>query len=247
MSGETEREVSGWTTDTLHSHLNAQLAALRDHVDDRLAAVQQIADERHAAQLVAMDKALDAQQAAATAARQADERAVSAALAAAKEAVTVANEATEKRFASVNEFRAQLNDVITKMMTRVEAEALLDRIGERVQDLATASTAYITRAETIALAQRNADRISELTSRMDKAEAKVTGGRGQPDRALRRDRRGRGAFGNPDGPRQPGHRQGLNPCPARRPAPRGAPDAMLADPACAWKVDDGRTPHGGRA
>jgi len=35
MSGETEREVSGWTTDTLREHMQRQLDDLRRSLDER--------------------------------------------------------------------------------------------------------------------------------------------------------------------------------------------------------------------
>lgn len=53
---------------------------------------------------------------------QAAQEAVSAALAAAKEAVTKAESANERRFESVNEFRAALTDQSGKMITRFEAD-----------------------------------------------------------------------------------------------------------------------------
>ena len=87
MSGETEQQVSGWTVDTLHSHIVKLLDA---------------ADKRY-------EQRFDAQ-----------EKAVREALAAADRAVIKAETAAEKRFDSVNEFRGQLKDQTSTMLTRGE-------------------------------------------------------------------------------------------------------------------------------
>jgi hypothetical protein len=73
----------------------------------------------------------------------AQEEAVAAALQAAKEAVNKAEAAAEKRFDSVNEFRAQLTDQANTFIPRLEAE---QRLGQQ------------------------ADRLAELQSRMDTKE-----------------------------------------------------------------------------
>ena len=65
----------------------------------------------------------DAQQLALQDALTAQEKAVEAALLAAKEAVTKAEAATEKRFDSVNAFRAQLADQSASFMPRAEYDA----------------------------------------------------------------------------------------------------------------------------
>ena len=35
MSGETEASVSGWTTDTLHTHFLRQMSSMRELIDER--------------------------------------------------------------------------------------------------------------------------------------------------------------------------------------------------------------------
>jgi uncharacterized membrane protein YfbV (UPF0208 family) len=75
----------------------------------------------------------DAQGQALTAALLAAEKAVQTALIAAEKAVTKAETATEKRFESVNEFRQTLSDQTASFPSRVELQALADR----VTDLAT--------------------------------------------------------------------------------------------------------------
>ncbi len=75
----------------------------------------------------------DAQGEALTAALLAQQTAVSAAMVAAEKAVTKAETANEKRFESVNEFRKTLSDQTASFPSRVELQAL----AERVTDLAT--------------------------------------------------------------------------------------------------------------
>jgi crotonobetainyl-CoA:carnitine CoA-transferase CaiB-like acyl-CoA transferase len=110
MSGETADRESGWTTDTLHSHVQRQIDDLR-----------RLLDERYATQT----KALDAAFAAA-------DKAVTAALLAAKEAVNKAEAAAEKRFESVNEFRAQLSDQAATFVPRGEADARFSALDEKL-------------------------------------------------------------------------------------------------------------------
>ena len=80
----------------------------------------------------------------------AQSQAIAAALQAAKEAVAKAETATEKRFESVNEFRAQLADLVARLLPRNEYD--------------TAHQALI-------------EKISDLASRIDRTEGKATGGR----------------------------------------------------------------------
>jgi hypothetical protein len=75
----------------------------------------------------------DAQGQALTAALLAQEKAVQTAMVAAEKAVTKAETANEKRFESVNEFRKTLSDQTASFPSRVELQALADR----VTDLAT--------------------------------------------------------------------------------------------------------------
>src|SRR5687767_13157468 len=63
---------------------------------------------------------------------EAKEKALAAALAAAKEAVQKAENAAEKRFESVNEFRAQLNDQQRTFIPRSEVEVLNKGFSDRI-------------------------------------------------------------------------------------------------------------------
>jgi len=102
---------SGWTVETLRAHLLSELAALF-----RLLAEM---DLRYEQRYVAQSKALEA------------------ALLAAEKAVLKAETAAERRFESVNEFRAQLSDQAGTFIPRsehgVQMKATEDRLS-RIDD-----------------------------------------------------------------------------------------------------------------
>jgi hypothetical protein len=100
----------------------AEYVPLREHIGALLAEMDLRYQQR-----------FDAQGQALTAALLAAEKAVQTALTAAEKAVTKAETATEKRFESVNEFRTALSDQTASFPSRVELQALADR----VTDLAT--------------------------------------------------------------------------------------------------------------
>jgi hypothetical protein len=91
MSGETEKDISGWTVDTLHSHMDTQLRDLRTNLDERFAAQQDM--------------------------------------------VKTALGANERRFESVNEFRAQQKDIIGTFVTRAEYAAAHKSLTEKIDAL----------------------------------------------------------------------------------------------------------------
>lgn len=142
MSGETEQEKSGWTTDTLKYYVDQRFDAVQREVSLAFDAAQNAQselalrlDERWQLHL---EHAKDTQDLIRTDIKdrfaQAD-KALTSALAAQKEAVAKAEAAAEKRFDSVNEFRAQLSDQAQTFMTRTEANAIQERNQERLQDL----------------------------------------------------------------------------------------------------------------
>ena len=116
MAGETEDKPSAFTVDSLHHLMNIRFAE-KDRRDE----------QRFEAQQLALRDALIAQ-----------EKAVNAALMAAQQAVTKAEIAAEKRFDSVNEFRAQLADQTATLMPRNEAMVLINGIAERTNKLEAA-------------------------------------------------------------------------------------------------------------
>jgi hypothetical protein len=167
VSGETEASVSGWTTDTLHTHFIRQLDMLR-------AEIRETAERDRRA----VDLAFNAQTTAMAAALASADRAVAAALSSAEKAVTVAQVAAEKRADIANEWRGSLNDVSQRAMPRSEAEAIIARSTDRIQEMATQVALLLTRAEYDAARQRDTERMTELTTRVTAVEQYAKGALG---------------------------------------------------------------------
>lgn len=136
MSGETEQAVSGWTVDTLHSHLIQAVAALSRSMDQQFTMYSALLDERYQTQQRQVDAAFLAQSTAMATALTAAERAVAASREATEKAIDKAEIATEKRFGSVNEFRGQLADQAATMLTRNEANAVIAGLADKLNVLA---------------------------------------------------------------------------------------------------------------
>jgi hypothetical protein len=134
--GAEPDSASGWSVETLRAHLQRQL-------DDLRAAL----DERHQTQTKAVDTAFIAQQTAMQAALQAVEK-----------AITKAEIASDKRFESVNAFRAQLNDQAATFMPRAEHNA-------RKAD---------TEASLSATRERHASDVDRINTRITEIENRVT-------------------------------------------------------------------------
>lgn len=66
---------------------------------------------------------------------------VLAAMGSSEKAVLKAEAANERRFEAVNEFRAQLNDMISRLLPRGEAEARINSIGEKIDSVGMRLTA----------------------------------------------------------------------------------------------------------
>jgi hypothetical protein len=148
MGGETEQFVSGWTTDTLHTHLLTQLDGLRREmnlIDHRL-------QERYETQETGLRTALTAA-----------EKAVEVAVTSAEKAVLTANIANEKRFESVNEFRGQLADQVSTFATRNEVGIQIQSLAEKLE------------AQTKLSAQRAGEIELRLTSRLDLSQGERMG------------------------------------------------------------------------
>lgn len=119
--------------------LNGELQKIIQLVDER---ITKIMDERNVqyaqrfdAQQKALADALSATKESAANALQAIKETTSNTLAAAKEAVLKAEDANNKRFESVNEFRATLQDQATKFISKDEANARLIGLQEDVAAL----------------------------------------------------------------------------------------------------------------
>jgi len=115
-------EKSGWTIETLHEHMIAIIEANESKYVERFNASQNAVNAAFTAQQTAMQTALTSQK-----------LAVDTALGAADRAVAKAETATDKRFESVNEFRATLSDLQSTFIPRLEAMALFRSIEEKME------------------------------------------------------------------------------------------------------------------
>ncbi len=88
--------------------------------------------------------------------------AVQTAMAAAEKAVTKAEASSEKRFESVNEFRAQLNDQVKTFMSRVETEQRMQVLTERLDISLAALSEKVTRLEKMDAGRAGAEKKSEI-------------------------------------------------------------------------------------
>lgn len=70
------------------------------------------------------------------------EKAVAAALSATREAITKSETATEKRFESVNEFRAALSDASKEQLTRTEYNAAHIALIDKIDDMKVRLTTF---------------------------------------------------------------------------------------------------------
>lgn len=103
----------------------------------------------------------------------AQEKSVTAALTAAKDAVDKAQESAEKRFDSVNEFRAQLSDQATTFMPRSEAEQRISQNADRLEKMDRAAQECISRSEYNARHDDLVHQVSSLTSRVDRSSGQA--------------------------------------------------------------------------
>lgn len=159
MSGETEKEESGWTVDTLNYYFQNQIDEMQKSFQHRIDELQNMLQERYETQTKAVEQAFLAQQTAMQTALTAAERAVATALLSAEKAVAKAEVAADKRFESVNEFRAQLADQANTFLSRTEALIAIAGV----------------RTEAEGGIRRNAERIQELADRINTAEGNRTG------------------------------------------------------------------------
>lgn len=107
--GQTEKEPSGWSTDTLKEHLEALVEA---------------ADVRYEQRFLAQEKAVRE-------ALASQEKAVVAALTAAEKAVLVAERNAEEWRKGANEWRGSMNDREKNFASRTELGALKERIDKQ--------------------------------------------------------------------------------------------------------------------
>lgn len=105
------------------------------HISSLMVEMDRRYEERFTTQSKQLDTAFTAQQTAMTAALAAAEKAVATAMIASEKAVTKAEVAAEKRFDNVNEFRALVNDIMSKQMPRVETEQQITALSDKIDDI----------------------------------------------------------------------------------------------------------------
>ncbi len=115
-------EKSGWTIETLREYILRLIESNESKYEERFTASQNAVNAAFTAQQTAMQTALTAQK-----------LAVDTALGAADRAVAKAETATDKRFESVNEFRATLSDLQSAFIPRLEAMALFRSMEEKME------------------------------------------------------------------------------------------------------------------
>lgn len=175
--GETAKDPSGFTVDTIHQYIDAILSERDRRYEQRFQTQQEslrVALEASHAVLVEHDKRYEQRFAAqegatALALSRVDKEfhehlqqvrtETHAALEAAEKAITKAEVATEKRFESVNEFRAQLSDQTRTFMPRTESLQRHEQSGEKI----------------VALETRHAADISQINSRLDLSAGRSSG------------------------------------------------------------------------
>lgn len=131
MSKVTMMEYTTTLISTLDRRFDTLHQDLKDSINERFRAAEKAADDADRR----YEQRYDAQQTALRDALLSADKAVQAALISAERAVAKAETASEKRFDAVNEFRAQLADQATTFMSRVEVEARLGALTEKVDDL----------------------------------------------------------------------------------------------------------------
>lgn len=119
-AGETNIPISEWTTGTLKVLQDQNLANIKELLESEICAIRKTikeSDRRY-------EQRFDAQ-----------EKATMVAITSAKEAVTKAEASTERRFESVNEFRAALADQSSTLVSRTEVDQYNKALNEKIEEL----------------------------------------------------------------------------------------------------------------
>lgn len=141
--------------------VKAEAAASREYLEAQITALSNVTTANQHAQKEAINAALVASEKALTAALAAAKEALIAALASSEKAIGKAEDATEKRFQSVNEFRATLADQQNQLATKSEVQLRFVAIEDK---LSTAlSTLDVNKGKGMALSTVWAMGIAGLT------------------------------------------------------------------------------------
>src|ERR1700733_15239409 len=124
---------SSWTIDTVREYASHMITVVEKRLDEHNSDLEKRLMDRIHANREATVATMEASKEAVFSAMVAAKEAVQAALVSAKEAVNKAESANERRFESVNEFRASLADKARLQMPRLECEALFKGMGEKME------------------------------------------------------------------------------------------------------------------
>jgi FAD/FMN-containing dehydrogenase len=138
VSGETQKAVSGWTTDTLKEYIERRVAEL-ERADQSIKAINDERDrlykERDEARRTAVDAALAAAKAAVDAALIAVKEQTKASFEASEKAIVKAEEAQKAYNASHNDLARKMDEQNKATMPRTESEARFRTLEEKINDL----------------------------------------------------------------------------------------------------------------
>jgi hypothetical protein len=151
--------------------ISASEARQRDLTDAKFVTYRTLIDsqaEKVALALDATEKAIGKAEVATT--KAIDKAEISTSKAIDKEAIANAD-----RFASVNEFRQQLNDQARSFMPRTEAVQLSDQATQRIRELAELVPGLASRQEVQLMTDRYSERIAELANRLNQQEGQLRG------------------------------------------------------------------------
>lgn len=151
---------------------------ITEHVHILTAMVHEVGDQTTRltdAKFVTYRTLIDSQAEKVALALEATEKAIGKAETATTKAIDKAEAANDARFASVNEFRQQLNDQARTFMPRTEAVQLAGQATQRIRELTEAAPTMATKLELQAMTDRLSERIAELADRMNRTEGRDTG------------------------------------------------------------------------
>jgi hypothetical protein len=126
---------AGWSLETAIDYLLAVVNEKDEHIRTLIAGNDKRYEQRFDASQKALEVGFAAAKAAVDASFSAQKEAIGAALAAADRAVSKAELATEKRFESVNEFRATLDNQQRTLIPRSEVAVIEKGLQEKITQL----------------------------------------------------------------------------------------------------------------
>ena len=134
-TSEAPSRGGGWSLEPAIDYIIALINEKDDHVRTLITGNDKRYEQRFDASQKALEVGFAAAKAAVDASFAAQKEAINAALAAADRAVSKAELATEKRFESVNEFRATLDNQQRTLIPRSEVSVMLDGVSEKITQL----------------------------------------------------------------------------------------------------------------